>query len=409
MFAWMPRNVLSKLICMFLLCGGCITGLSIYQNHVPDAHSLAYIPEGTYTVTGQVHALEKKTDQIQAIVSNVQLDDILLTDRLLIFLPAFSQIQIGDSIRYTGSVSQPEPFEGFAYDRYLATKGVYAVSFLSHQPIVLVSETTFATQVYTWREEFIERIDRIFGQPHGALLAGLLIGEQRFSPGWKEIFLKTGTTHIVAASGYNVAIVTIITFGLLTRLRIRRQYAFGFLIIAILGYVLFSGGDAPVLRAGIMGICILSAKQIGRRSFPLNALLLTACVMLCLNPLLLRDDSGFQLSFLSTMGLIYLSPHIEKSFLWIPTSWSIRESCVSTISATIAALPVLLLSFGRFSLLGIVANLLILPWIPLIMLTGGVVTIIDVISPAYAHMFATIPWSLLHMLLFMLKQLASLV
>ena len=92
--------------------------------------------------------------------------------------------------------------------------------------------------------------------------------------------------------------------------------------------------------------------------------------MLLFNPKILFWDAGFQLSFLSTIGLIYLSPLIKKDFQWLPEFFSLRDNLVSTISAIIITLPLILFNFGRLSIVAPIVNVLILPAIPLIMFLG---------------------------------------
>ena len=102
--------------------------------------------------------------------------------------------------------------------------------------------------------------------------------------------------------------------------------------------------------------------------------------MLYFNPRLLRYDAGFELSFLAALGLIYLAPHFEKWFKKVPNFWSIRDSLTATVSAQIATFPVIFFVFGNFSLVAVLANVLVLPAIPPAMLFGFLGSLGGVVS-----------------------------
>ena len=119
-----------------------------------------------------------------------------------------------------------------------------------------------------------------------------------------------------------------------------------------------------------MGVVVLLSKQIGRLSQVGRILILTAFLMLLVNPRLLFFDAGFQLSFAATLGLVYISPLLEDYFKKIPKLFGIRDALLTTFSAIIATTPLILFLFGRFSLVAPLANLLILPIIPLTMAVG---------------------------------------
>jgi competence protein ComEC len=254
----------------------------------------------------------------------------------------------------------------------------------------------------------VEKIDKTFGDPHAALLAGLLLGDQRFSDAWEEKFQATGTTHIVAASGYNVTVVSFILFGFLVYFGVRRQQAYGILLVGIIAYVFLAGGDAPVVRAGVMGSLVLTSKQLGRKTTMTNVLLLAAVLMLIPEPRLLRDDVGFQLSMLATIGLIYFAPTVDKWFSFVPKTFTLRESLSATVAATIFTLPIILFSFGNLSLVSPIANLLILPVIPYAMAFGAIALVIGFVSAPVGALAAGPAWALLTYVLWVIESLASL-
>jgi len=167
-----------------------------------------------------------------------------------------------------------------------------------------------------------------------------------------------------------------------------RKQAFWFSIIGIFLFVVMTGFPASAVRAGVMGMLLLWAMKNGRLANAQNSIIFSASVMLLINPLLLRWDVGFQLSFLATVGIVYFYPLIEK--------YSIKKNGISffneilflTLSAQVFVLPIIMNDFQQLSLISPLANLLVLPIIPLTMLLGFVMAILSFIFPPLATVFA---------------------
>jgi competence protein ComEC len=244
--------------------------------------------------------------------------------------------------------------------------------------------------------------------PQAQLLAGLLLGDNNFTDEWKQNFMRTGTSHVVAASGYNVALVSSLAFAFLIYAGLKRQYAFPFVIAAVAGFVIIAGAEAAVTRAGIMGVIGLSAVQLGRKSSAKIGLLLTVAIMLALEPRLLRDDPGFQLSVLSTMGLMAFAKPISKKIDWIPERFGIRESFACTLAATLATLPISIFSFHRLSLVGPLTNLMILPFLPYAMAAGTFGVIADIFLNRALSVVTLPGWLLLELILGVIQAMSNL-
>jgi competence protein ComEC len=125
-----------------------------------------------------------------------------------------------------------------------------------------------------------------------------------------------------------------------------------------------------------MALLAILARTTGRVYEITWALFVTAFLMVLHNPKILRFDTSFQLSFLATLSLIYLSPKLKEKFTWITEKWQLREIVASTVSAQVFVLPLLLYKIGNLSLVALPVNFLILVFVPLTMmlvfLAGGV-------------------------------------
>ena len=195
----------------------------------------------------------------------------------------------------------------------------------------------------------------------------------------------------MAISGYNITILANIILWFCVFF-LPRKKAF-WIVLCILGlFVILTGAQASVVRAAIMGVLILYAHNQGRLSSPVNALALTAVIMVGISPMILRYDIGFQLSFMATIGLIYLGPIIDSYLYKIPNHWKLRETAVMTISAQIAVLPLILFYFGTLSLVSVPTNILILPIIPWAMLIGFITGLSGFILLILGKIIGYIAW-----------------
>ncbi|MFH1392613.1 MAG: ComEC/Rec2 family competence protein [bacterium] len=213
-------------------------------------------------------------------------------------------------------------------------------------------------------------IEKILPEPQASFLAGLLFGLDKNIPkDLLEDFNKTGTRHIIALSGYNITIIASLIMSFLLWLGFWRKHAFYLSIIAIIFFVLVTGASASVVRAAVMGILVLIAQQFGRLSNPRNLLASAAFLMILKEPSGLLDNIGLQLSFAATIGIIYLSPYLKK----------LPEILRTTLSAQIAVSPLILFYFKQISLISPIANLLVLPIIPITMLFGFIALAISLL------------------------------
>lgn len=205
-----------------------------------------------------------------------------------------------------------------------------------------------------------------------ALISGLTLGVRAdFSEKFKEEMRLSGTTHLVALSGYNIAVLIGALSITLGKILSRRANFLATLLILLL-FVVMVGAQASVVRAGIMGFLLVLARQSGRMYDFGRAVIVAALFMVLWNPGVLRFDTGFQLSFMSLFGITFITPAIgrfwrePKGELW----GDIRENALLSIGAQIAVIPILLSTFREFSLSAVAANMLILPFVPFIMFLG---------------------------------------
>ncbi len=206
------------------------------------------------------------------------------------------------------------------------------------------------------RLAFEDNIKKVLPHDKAVFLSGLTVGDiTEISPEFKNELKASGTTHLVALSGYNINVI-IDNLGWLI--------SFWPTIILIIIFVIMTGAQASLVRAAVMGIIALIARRSQRLYHQRNAITFAAFAMVLFDPKILVFDLGFQLSFLSLLGITYIKPLLEKL-----TNWK-NELVWPTIAAQLAVLPILLIKFGKFNPFSWLANILITPTVPYTMALG---------------------------------------
>lgn len=326
--------------------------------------------------------------------------------QMLARLPAGGEWHYGDQIRLWGLLETPPENEDFSYKDYLARQQIYSyVPYAGGKLIEHGKGNPILAWVYSIRERGTALIYTYLPDPEASLLAGIVLGVESGIPYQVEQdFQDTGTTHVIAISGFNITIVAGLFAMIFGRLLGERRGAVA-AVVAIGLYTVLVGGDAPVVRAAIMGGFSLFARQVGRRQHGLNSLAISAGLMMVFNPLLLWDV-GFQLSFTATLGLVlYAEPWgqavgswLEK---WMPLEAARRvtgllsDYLLLTLAAQLTTLPVLAYHFHRLSVVSLPANLAILPAQPPVMMVGGLAVLAGLVVPVLGQWLAYAVWPFL--------------
>ena len=329
------------------------------------------LPTGEQTFTAFVAAEpDVRQDSVRYIVKAISNKKVYLQSSL------YPRYQYGDVLEITCRLERPEPFDGFRYDMYLARLGVFAIC---RDPALTKvgagGGSVILSKILSFKDRVSKRVNTLWHEPYAGFVAGVIYGDRAGLGRLTEDFNRTGVAHILAISGYNISLIAKYLLIVCTYLWIPRKKAFYLVAALIAAFVLFVGAGGSVVRAGVMGFLVLLAGQLGRLNRVGNALALTAVLMSLYNPFVLVWDAGFQLSFLATVGIIYLPPLFASRIQKIPLPEGLKEIIVSTLAAIVATLPLILYQFGRLSLVAPLVNVLILWIIPWVML-GGFVSLV---------------------------------
>lgn len=374
-----------------------------YQASLPDYGNAKYIQNyvdqgARVEIIGLVVEYPDSRDQITNLRIEVETLENARVDLaadvyglVLVKIPVEERVLYGDRVKVSGYLKLPPEGEDFNYRVYLKRQGIYV--YLPNADIEVLEPNAggnfLMRNIYELRSRALENIYQLWPDPEASLLAGILLGiESGISEKVQKAFRETGTTHIIAISGFNITIVAGLFSRFFSRVLNPRQGA----LAAISGiglYTLLVGADAAVVRAAVMGGLSIFAGQIGRRQHGLNAAALASLIMVLFNPQLPWDLS-FQLSLSATLGLILYADPLANGFLRILSRiipleraqrliGPVSEFVLFTFAAQLTTLPVMLYHFQSFSLNTFLTNPAILPVQPPIMLVGGLALILSLI------------------------------
>lgn len=295
-------------------------------------------------------------------------------------------------------------------------------------PIILRRELFFSfpfpkliSILNNFKNNFNANLARALVSPFAELSSGLVVGTNPdFPKNLKNAFIATGTIHLVAVSGFNITIVLKIFSNSLKILGPKLAFYFG--TLAIILFVILVGGQPSVTRAAIMGWLFLLCWFLGRMPNIFNALIFAAFLMILEEPKIITELS-FQLSFASMIGLIFFDPMLRKIKLpnlyinrlplpkwetvmgFIPENF--RAAFSATISAQLMTMPLIVMVFGRLSILAPLPNFLIVPLVPYAMILTIVIGALGFISAPLAQLLAWPLWILLKYFIFVVNFFAG--
>lgn len=331
--------------------------------------------------------------------------------RMLLQVPPYPNFQYGNILKVdcTARIIENKDDAEFDYRMYMAKDSVlYSCENKKFEKISESGGNKVMIYILKLRDKFDDNISRLIPMPEGALASGILLGGSKgLSKEIQNDFSRTGMTHIVAVSGYNVTIIAeyLILIGIF--LGLWRKQAIWFALFGIAIFVVMIGMPASAVRAGVMSSILLWAIKNGRLSSSENAIILAGAIMLFINPLLLRWDIGFQLSFMATLGIVLASPLWEKSFIKKHKALGMSEIIALSLSAQIFVWPIVAYNFHSVSLISLLVNVLVLPIVPISMLLVFLVSIFEIIFSPLAIVFAWISYVSLYCEIFIIHLLSQ--
>lgn len=375
---WRGRRYVLPLI----LVGGCLIGL--WRGSVSQQELVVY-----KTLIGHTTEVSGKVTEDADIGKNgelvLRLNNILIDGRSVagnVWVSAGTKVDIkrGDIVTASGKLAPG--FGGFAASMYRAK-------------IVRVERLQPGDVARRVRDGFADTVRMAIPEPQASLGIGYLVGQRRaLPPELSEALQIAGLTHVIVASGYNLTILVRLARRLFVRLsKYLAALSAGSMIVA---FIAVTGVSPSMSRAGLVAGLSLLAWYYGRKFHPLVLLPFAAAVTLLINPSYGWNDLGWQLSFAAFGGVMILAPLTQRYLFGDTAPGTIRQILGETVTAQLATLPILVAAFGQFSNVAVIANLLILPLVPLAMLLTFIAGVGALVTPSLASLIGLPATWLLH-------------
>jgi competence protein ComEC len=287
-------------------------------------------------------------------------------DRVYAWLPRYPPIVPTDRVRFRGALEPPA--EGPGFGEFLARSAIDFTTRAREMERLATDDSPLAALEHV-RRSAGGMLTSVLPEPQAGLGVAILIGlRDLVARDVSDDFRTAGLSHVVAISGWHIALLGAVVGAMLRGLERRRRSAL--VLAAIVSYSILAGGSPSVIRAALMASVVLLARESGRRGQASAALGLAVAGMLLVEPATV-SDVGFQLSVAATAGLLRWASPLQS---WIrprlPSAtpgWLVEALAVS-LAAQAATLPLVLLHFGRLSLVAPLANLLVAPIVAPVML-----------------------------------------
>lgn len=314
-------------------------------------------------------------------------------------------LNYGDRLLVSGWLSTPRDTPSFAQAEILARDGVFSIlRSLKVERLGVDQADPVLGFFYRVRQRALQALAASLPPEEAALIGGVVLGaDESMPPHLQQVFSRTGTTHILAVSGFNVALVAGAFGTLFGRWLGARRGALA-AGIAIGCYTILVGAEPSAVRAALMAGLAMMARLLGRRGNALTSLAATGVIMTAVRPSLLAEI-GFQLSFAATLGLVvYAEPLEHAALAWFQPAASdrparsapgiVREVILLTLAAQMATLPLTAYYFGRIPATALPANFLILPLQPALMILGGLTAVAGIVWAPAGHLLGWITYPL---------------
>lgn len=322
------------------------------------------------------------------------------------------QFVYGDWIRVSGWISPVGraalPHQQDTVD-FLAADGVSAqvwvreataIELLRRRSIPLLEWPVYSSRRI--RDRALAAIDQTLPPVSGGLLQAMLLAERdAVPPDLMHAFRRTGLAHLLALSGLHVSLLVGCVFGTLRLLRIRRKLRAMLSLLFVLFFLTMVGWQAPIVRATVLGVCLMLGSILERKTDGLNLLALSALLQVLIQPLELYQLS-FQLSHLIVFYLLLAHIASQPILTGIRRTW-LRWPAVGILASFIASMasaPLIGNAFGFISMIQVVANLPAVPLAGLVVFLGlffcTAVVLFPPLGPLLAPLMMVPLWMLEH-------------
>lgn len=309
--------------------------------------------------------------ELRLTLESISIQDTKMPGKVRVSITTTSILKRGDELAVSGQLSR-----GFGT--------VSAV--LRNAEIIVHIEPMPGDIGRRVRDWFTRGIRRAIPEPEVNLSIGYLVGQKTALPEVLAEQLKiVGLTHAVVASGYNLTIL--VGFMRRTFMRYSKYLSTVLALMLVICFMLITGFSPSMSRAGLVAALSLAAWYYGRVIHPVVLLSVAGAATAVWRPAYVWGDIGWYLSFTAFIGVIIMSPLLTHYFFGPSKHGLLRQTFIDTMSAQIMTMPIILYTFGQYATYALLANILVLPLIPFIMLASFVAGIAGIVLPSFSWLF----------------------
>ncbi|MCY4062865.1 MAG: ComEC/Rec2 family competence protein [Chloroflexi bacterium] len=367
---------------------------------LPQSSDIAQYNRYSGTITGLVVERPKlREDRVQLRLTSesifVKGEHVETSGLVLVEADRGVEAQYGDRVRATGRLAVPATWDSFSYADYLGRQGVFTI--VQNAGVEIVG-SGYGNALHAGLIKLSETVKRSIAsaipEPQSGLLTGILLGdEDGISPELDDAFARVGAAHVVAISGFNMVVISGIVVRVLAGVFQRNKVVVTLNALSVIAiYALFVGASPGILRAALMSGLLIVGSQLKRKTFVPTSLAF-AVLLLSLHDPNVTVDIGFQLSFLAVLGLGLFADPLSTRFRrlldrFLPVGAAntvhrlLNEPLIVSIAAQITTMPLIILYFGRLSIVALPVNILIVPVQSAVLLLGMAAAVAHAFIPA---------------------------
>lgn len=333
---------------------------------------------------GRIYRQESKEKTILLYLNQVKvksIQDLKFSKNAVISIKEKRKWKIGTTVLVSGTVEELKEasnWGGFDQKSYYEQQGVGL--FLKNGSVekIIKNENLYFSILNTIKQILQNSIEKISSTKDASVLKAMILGEKEdLEKEQKEIYQKGGISHILAISGIHISFLGLLLYKFLRRRGISFGKA-GMIAAGVMGsYGIMTGMSISAMRAILMFFVYLGSEISGRTYDILSALSFAGLTVSIYNPLSVRQAS-FLLSFGAVFGLIFLLPQLEEAFQK-EKEHKVQKLFLASFSISLATLPISLFFFSEWSVLGILINLIVVPTVQIVLLSGITATVVGFI------------------------------
>jgi competence protein ComEC len=407
-FSQQKQIVISLLIYSSFILAGNYTSVLYFSNYqfYPDQLE----KENNFTIYGAVQSIyliNKSGIRYEVSVDSAVINQYVLHRKVILICKIkdesnkkmdslYTSISLGNRICASGifikgrTCRNPGEFDYNNYLHLYSTTGILNVYNTDDMKVLDHSRNLFPDILFKIRKDVAEKLSLYQDFDAASLMKGLLLADRsEMNDETKTEFINAGVVHVLAVSGLNVEYILLFCIILLGRFNL---YPKAFLtVVCLILFLLITGVQASVFRAVLMSTVVIIASVTGRSTNVINSLVLSALILLIFSPFYLYDP-GFQLSYAAVFSMTIIYPYFHKEIINIKNKYLklLLQLFALSFSAQIGTIPFTLYYFGKLSITSLAANLIVIPYIGIIVGVGAASLLFAYILPYAAFCYGNI-------------------